>query len=364
MHPADRPVRIYPYTVIIEPTSTNQRSSVRRALRLAGLMLPIVLFAGVLGAGLLGPKAAPVAPPGPVTADASLRPVLPGPSAAPTATIPPSGPGPGFPVAAAHLSVLSVPEAQMALAAGEGNPLAVAGYLDSLRTDGDCPAAAGDTRGLLSPLCERRARLVVASADAANPGAHLHVRIPPGVRLPAAFEDARPDEPMRVVIVGRGEGSEVPCAIAQRGCGEQMTADLVAWADGGPFDPGPVFDAGLEVPPPAIAYRHLDEAQSLVVGPSGTILISAVVRPATVAAIDPDAAAALAARPAPEGLVWYVRGLGTAYGPGRYPVGDYPPRILWVLLDETTGDPLATGILTPPNDASASDASVDGQSAK
>ena len=347
--------------MIVEPTPTNPRSPVLRALRLAGIVLPVVLFAGVLGAGLLGPKPEPIAPdasPSPVIADASLLPAVPDPSAAPAAVIPPSGPGPGFPTVAAGLNVLSVPEAQKALATGDGHPLAVAGYLDGLRTADDCLAAASDTRGLLSPLCERRARLVVASAGVANPAAHLHVRIPPGVRLPAAFEDATPDAPMQVVIVGRGEVPGAPCWVATRGCGEQMTADLVAWADGGPFDPGPVFDAGLEVPPPEIAYRHLDEARSLVIGPSGTILISAVVRPATVAAIDPDAGAALAARREPEGLVWYVRGLETAYGPGRYPVGDYPPRILWALLDETTGDPLAIGVLTPLDDTATSPAAV------
>ena len=69
----------------------------------------------------------------------------------------------------------------------------------------------------------------------------------------------------------------------------------------------------------------------------------------------------MAARPAPQGLVWYVRGLLTAYGPGRYPAGDYPPRVLWVLLDETTGDPLATGVLTPLDDTATSPAAVDGE---
>ena len=206
----------------------------------------------------------------------------------------------------------------------------------------------------MSPLCERRARLVVAGADAANPGAHLHLRIPPGVRLPAALEDATPDEPIRVVIVGRGAGPDAPCTGAVRGCGEHMTADLVAWADGDPFDPDPIFDAGLGAVPPKTTSLHLDDARRLVVGPSGTILISAVVLPATVAAIDPEAAMAIAGQPAPRGPLLYVRGMATAYGPGRYPVGDYPPRVLWVLLDETTGELLATGLLTPPDGRVAS----------
>ncbi len=265
----------------------------------------------------------------------------------------PPGPGPAFPTGAAGLPVLSVPEAQGALATGEGLPIAVAGFLEGLQAADACAAAAGDTRGPLSPLCERRARLVMIDDFGGRSGTHLHLRFPPGVRLPAVFEDASPDEPMPVVIVGRGESPGSPCAATERGCRERMTADLVAWADGDPFDPGPVFDAGLEVPPPDIAYRHLGVARSLAIGGSGTVLISAVVRPATVAAIDRDAAAALAAGPTPAGLVWYVRGLETAYGPGRYPAGDYPPRILWVLVDETTGEPLTTGVLTPPDDTAA-----------
>ena len=339
--------------MIVEPTPTNPRSPVRRALRLAGLVLPIALLVAVVGAGVAGPKPEPVAPDASHAAVAEEPSALPAPSAsptAPTAVAAPIGPGPGFPTGAAGLSVLSVPEAQGALATGEGLPIAVAGFLEGLRAADACAAAAGDTRGPLSPLCERRARLVMIGDFGWRSGVHLHLRFPPGVRLPAVFEDASPDGPIPVVIVGRGGGPSSPCAATERGCVEQMTADLVAWVDGDPFDPGPVFDAGLEVPPPEIAYRHFDVARSLAVGASGTVLISAVVRPATVAAIDRDAAAALAAGPAPTGLVWYVRGLQTAYGPGRYPAGDYPPRILWVLLDETTGEPLTTGVLTPPND--------------
>jgi hypothetical protein len=126
-----------------------------------------------------------------------------------------------------------------------------------------------------------------------------------------------------------------------RGCRERFAADRVAWADGRPFEPGPVFDAGLEVPPPALAYSHRDEAEALAIGRSGTVLVSALVRPATVAAIDPEAAAELARVARPDELVWYVRGLETVYGPGRFPAGDYPARVRWVVVDGTTGHPLA-----------------------
>ena len=138
------------------------------------------------------------------------------------------------------------------------------------------------------------------------------------------------------------------CFRSTGGCAERFTADLVTWASGEAFDPGPIFGAGLEVPPPAIAFRYRDEAEGLVTGWTGTVLVSAVVRPATVAAMDPEAGAVLARIPSPEGLVWYARGLETTYGPARYPPGDYPARVRWVVVDETTGLPLATGITGQP----------------
>lgn len=352
--------------MIVQPASTNPRGPVRRALRAVGLVTPAVLFVAIVGAGLAGPKPGPVVQAGTDAPEASGGLAAEAPARSPASPVPPialagpTGPAPGFPTVVAELSVLSIIEALGKMAASPGRPVAVAGYLDRLLPAGACPASAGDTRGLLSPLCERRARLAVASDDATSPRAHLHLRIPPGVRLPPAFEDGVTDAPMRVVIVGRGDLPGAPCGQSERGCSHRLTADLVAWADGSPFDPGPVFDAGLEVPPPAIAYRHLETARGLVVGRTGAVLVSAAVRPRTVAEIDPEAAAALAARPAPRGLVWYVRGLATAYGPGRFPAGDYPPRMQWVVLDETTGEALATGVLTPSNDASASVAPADG----
>ena len=174
------------------------------------------------------------------------------------------------------------------------------------------------------------------------------MRIPPGVRLPPAFEDADPDDPMPVVIVGRAEDPGAPCTTSTRGCGERFVADLVSWADGAPFDPGPVFDAGLEVPLASVAYRRLDEAKTLATGWSGTILVAAIVRPRTVAEIDPAAAAAMAAGPTPRELVWYVRALETGYDPTRYPLGYAPPRLSWAVIDETTGVTLARGPAADP----------------
>ena len=329
--------------MIVQPASTNPRGPVRRALRIIGLTVPPLLLVIVVGAGLAGPKPEPAVP---EASQLAVAPSLPAPTAPSTRLL--AGPLPAFPAVAANLEVLSVPAAKPRLMGAGGLPIAVAGYLSDVSGPAECTAADGDTRRLLSPLCERAARLVIADGSATDPGAHLHVRVPPGVRLPPAFEDADPDTPMPVVIVGRAEDPGAPCTTGRRGCGERLVADLVSWADGAPFDPGPVFDAGLEIPPASIAYRRLDEAKTLATGWSGTILVAAVVRPRTVVEIDPGAAAAMAAGPEPRELVWYVRALETGYDPTRYPLGYAPPRLSWAVLDETTGATLARGPAADP----------------
>lgn len=323
--------------MIVQTGSTNPRGPVRRVLRVVGLVTPLVLLVIIVGAGILGPK------PEPPASLPSLAAVSPDPLPSVPAPVLVAGPGPGFPTVVANLGVRSILEARAEMAARPGQPIAVAGILERVETGDGCPSARDDTRRLLSPLCARRARLVLEPA-AARGEPHLHVLVPPGVRLPPAFEDAAPDAPMPVVLVGRGPTA--PCAADERGCGGTLTADLVAWADGAAFEPGVIFDAGLVVPPAAIAYRRLAAAEALAVGWSGSVLVAAVVRPATVASIDPDAATAMAAAgPSPEGLVWYVRSLETVYGPARIPAGDYPPRMRWVVLDETTGTAIVTGVV-------------------
>jgi hypothetical protein len=329
--------------MIVQPTPTNPRSPFRRALRVIGLTVPPLLLVIVVGAGLAGPKPEPAVP------DASQLAVAPS-LPAPIAPSPQraEAPLPVFPTVAADLEVYSVTAAKPRLGAATGRPIAVAGYLSDVSGPAECTAAEGDTRRLLSPLCERDARLIVADRDAKDARAHLHVRVPPGVRLPPAFEDTDPEDPMPVVIVGRSEDPGARCTTSTRGCGERLVADLVSWADGAPFEPGPVFDAGLEVPLASVAYRRLDEARTLATGWSGTVLVAAIVRPRTVAEIDPAAAAAMAAGPRARELVWYVRALETGYDPTRYPLGYAPPRLSWAVIDETTGATLARGPAADP----------------
>lgn len=335
--------------MIVHRTPTSPRGPIHRGLRALGIATPVVLLAAVAGAGLAGQRAE-VPPRASFGAGASPS------MAAIASTAPasppgvPDGPPTRFPGVAATLSVRSVPEARVELAAATGRPLAIAGWLTSIVTDEHCATAVGDTRGPLSPLCERTARLVAAEPGTTGTRAHVHVLVPPGVRLPPPLEwpGAQRAAPVPVVLVGRSPSPDSDCLRSTRGCGERFTLDLVTWASGEAFDPGPIFDAGLEIPPAAIAYRYREKAERLVTGRTGTVLVSAVVRPATVAAIDPEAGLLLARVPRPEGLVWYVRGLEPDGGPGRYPPGDRPARERWVVLDESTGRQLATGITGQP----------------
>jgi len=70
-----------------------------------------------------------------------------------------------------------------------------------------------------------------------------------------------------------------PCHPTIYECNGSLLVERVTWADGEPFDPGPVFDAGLEVPAYDMANRNLDSAENLAIGRFGTVLMAALVRP-------------------------------------------------------------------------------------
>ena len=86
--------------MIVQPTPTNPRSPIRRALRVIGLTMPPLLLVIVVGAGLAGPKPEPAIP------DASRLAVAPS-LPAPTAPSPQlaEAPLPVFPTVAADLEV-------------------------------------------------------------------------------------------------------------------------------------------------------------------------------------------------------------------------------------------------------------------
>ena len=189
----------------------------------------------------------------------------------------------------------------------------------------------------------RHARLE-ALPDGGDPGTHLDLTIAAGTRMPATFERlGGAGRPVQVVLVGRYGPRLEPCHPTIYECNGSLLVERVTSSDGEPFEPGAVYDAGLEVPPVEMAYRNLDSAETLAIGGSGTILMAALLRPSTVAAIDPAAARSLTAAEPPGSLVWYVRGLETGYDVKDPLHGLAPPRYSWVVLDYDTGATLGRG---------------------
>ena len=248
-----------------------------------------------------------------------------------------------FPTVAADLAVRSIPDAQAWLDELTPGPVAVAGWLTGLHPYGTCPAAGGDTRGALGPLCVRRAGLD-AAPQGPDVARHVRLTIPAGTRLPPELElaDGLPAA-IPIVVVGHIGEKQLPCEAMADDCRSDIVVERVTWVDGNSFDPGPVYDAYLDVAPPSLALRGLLSAETLAIGGAGTILQASLIRPTTVAAVDADAARAMAASPRPGDLVWYVLGLETGYDIRDPLHGVAPPRYSWVVLDYDTGATLARG---------------------
>ena len=191
--------------MIVPPGPVPRPGRTRRALRAVALGLPVALLIVAVGAGVLGPPPEPQASP-PASAEAAAPPSAPSGPRRPAWI--PTDATPSFPDAVAGLPVRTVPDAAVRLDEAGDRPIAVAGWLGELEPPASCPVAeGGDTRGTLSPLCVRHARLVVADPGSSRPGAHLHLTVPPGVRLPEAFErrDTAGSAVAPVVLVGRAK---------------------------------------------------------------------------------------------------------------------------------------------------------------
>ena len=331
--------------MIIEPVPTNPRSPVRHGLQLAGVVLPIVLLVGVVALGSLGPKAMP-----PTALTVTGEPAVPdAPTPEPSAeALGPSGSPSVWPRVVADLAVRTVGEVlSLRGRIAPDRALAVAGYLGVPTPPSDCP---GQPTGSLGPLCERRGMLaqepwVMSGGGVFAPiGAHLHPRFPVGVRLAEPVAGTTRDAgggPVPVVLVGRFEPDGDLCRDIGPECEARFLVDQLAWVNGAAFPVRPVIDDGVDGNPAEwMLIRQLD-AEVAAIGWSGTVLVSALLHPETVARVDPAAADALAAGPRAAGLVWYVRGLETDYDPTRYPLGRSPPRLAWVVLDDVTGEVLA-----------------------
>ena len=338
--------------MIFEPTPTNLRSPVRRALRLTGLVLPVVLFAGVLGAGLLGPRPEPPAPPrsamvAPST-NASPSSDVPGApaSGAPASGAPASvavadgvGGDAAFPAAVANLRVFRVPDVLRARHENRGQAVVtIAGFL---RAWADPSLCRNPVPGLPGGGCERTA--ILAEVSWSNPGSevfsgigpHIHAVIPPGVVIPdTAVGPALTDvTPPPVVAIGHFAPGPSACPGEDPACEETFTIERVVWAS------GQRLALGRQVATPLVASvtdpMTTDPAltTSRAIGPVTTLLRTVLVEPRELASI--DALAAIAAKGArTHGPVWYVRGLDVPYDPLLDPpYGRKAAVIRWAVLN-------------------------------
>ena len=241
-----------------------------------------------------------------------------------------------FPTVAGDLGVRAVGATRAAVTGGVDGPVAVAGYLNDVRAAGACTS----DRPERDNLCTRVATLDPRSRPG-DGGAGIPLRIPPGVRLPPGA-GVPGSGPVAVVILGRPRLGGSGCA-ATPACELSLEVDRVAWAAGTTLEARPVIDPVLGDGARRAAKATRSGAERLAAGWSGTVLVSALVPTRRVADLDPQAAAMLGSGTAGNRVVWYVRALETQYGSMRFPPGDVPPRVSWVVADATTGQALAWG---------------------
>ena len=309
--------------MIIEPTPTSPRSTLRRALRTAGLVLPVVLLGAVVGAGVLGPRPEPPPPaPSQVAALPSAQPS----AVAPATPVPDPAVATDGPVPPAEFEDLPVADIGKVVEIRAGSPqgatLAVSGFL---RVDGSAGGGCADEPpGSLGPWCKRLGILAARPSMSRSSSTcrilshlhlppHLHLTIPAGVRLPQAVEAAgrEPvDDGTQVLVIGRFARAAAGCARAPWGCGETFVAERFAWADGVRVGLTPLIADPLQT-----GTKRANPFDT-VLGKSELPLAAVLTWPDGIARLDPDAAALAAAGP-PSEPVWYVRVLEDFGQPGK-----------------------------------------------
>jgi hypothetical protein len=341
--------------MIVEPVPTATRSRRRRAVARAALVVPVALLLVVIAAGVLGRTTAPVpVPSAPIVA----RIVAASPSASPGfVTIDPPRPT-SRPTVIDGMPVRSVSDVLARTAAGTRPPstqlLAVAGYVgvpNPPATCDDSTAGALDPLGVLGPLCNRPALMALVpwslagSEGFAGIGAHLHLRVPVGVRLPDGIERTTMQAsggPLEVVVVGSLD--TVPadgCLRIDVECDVRLQLDDVAWVEDGASTGQPVVGPGIDPRVAAQLLPGLVEVERAALGDGGKTYVAALVRTQSLARFDADAAAAIRHAPPRQGLVLYVRGItATALEQAR-------PALAWAVADVTTLELLASGVTGP-----------------
>lgn len=354
--------------MIVERVPTSPRSPAGRAIRLAGLAVPALLLAGVVTAGLLGPRPeARSAAERDASAPPSVALAAPG-SIAPA---PDDAPSPvTFPRSARDLPVRSVAATRDAQGRNpQAHVIAVAGYLtiEDLH-----PSCVDRWLGSFGRSCAGRTVLADAptrpfpsstggGAGFGALGAHLHPTFPPGVRVPRELKAGagRDGSPVPVVVLGRFDPLAAgSCMPGNRGCDEAFIVERVAWVDGEIYRASTMIDPGLRADWTDPVWRHGLDVARAALAPPRTLLRTVFLTATTLGEVDQAAADAVrrAITGAPGGVdptpaaLWYVRGLVRDGHAARDSSGSTGPRIVWVVVEDGTGRVLARG--TGPNGGS------------
>jgi hypothetical protein len=255
---------------------------------------------------------------------------------------------PSYPATAFGIEVRTVGDVARADVGAEA-VTAVAGWYVAWPNLGCFIADATEPPGILANLgvnadvrtfCDRSGALTAAPTvprqrAGASPG--LYVVLAPGLVVPPQMNV--PDgPPIEVVLVGR--------VVAMRHPTDQVTTDRqflvdgVAWANGEPFAPTTAILPKLLDQEPNLPPGPRDALAEAIIGPTGTVLIEALVDPPTLDFVDPDAAALVADTSPKSERIWY-----------RLALGLQPDRIAprWIAIDDTTAAVIGTGILGNPS---------------
>jgi hypothetical protein len=332
--------------MIVEPVPAGRRTGRRRALARIALAVPVLLLVSIAGAGVLyheepaprTPSVAAAATAEPSTAASSPK--------AFTVETDPEQLRPTFPVAIDGFDVQTVPHALAGPAIDHsGEEVAIAGYLGVL----DPPTACSDGFDPLGPLCARD--IVIAEiqwsmtggASFADLGPHVHVHVPIGIRLPADLARTTPligSPPLPAVVVGRFDTKPLPGCAAGFACEVGFELDAVAWFQGSPYTARPFVGPQIDAIPEDWILHNQAAVEVLTVGADGFPLSSALVRPETLATLDPAAARVVRRHPQP-GLLWYVRGIGWSGG-----LPELPHReLVWAVIGDVSLKVLAHGVI-------------------
>jgi len=163
----------------------------------------------------------------------------------------------------------------------------------------------------------------------------LSVAMRPGIALPAELTDAG-EEAVPAVLIGRLGWPFEGCARFVTRCRQALLVDRVIWVAGlGQAQTTSILPSLLD-PGPLLTWHRRDRLAEVGADPRGTILMETLIDLPTLAAVDADAAAQVAASSPDVERIWYRRTLGLD------PARDAPR---WIAIDYATGEVLGSGIV-------------------